>query len=66
VTIMTLPKLFCVPAMWVASAGALVKPSAPAPLSRISQAPVYDPGQLPAYTDDFSQFTLTPRGDIDD
>jgi hypothetical protein len=65
---MTLPKLFCTPAMWVACAGALAQtPSvpAPAPLPGMSQPPVYDPGQLPAYTGRLQQFTLNPRGDID-
>jgi hypothetical protein len=63
---MTLPKLFCVPAMWAACAGALAQnPPAPAPLSAMSQTPVYDPGQLPAYTGRLQQFTLTPRGEID-
>ncbi|MGB9164037.1 MAG: hypothetical protein WCC41_06245, partial [Rhodomicrobium sp.] len=29
------------------------------------RAPVYDPGQLPAFNGRVQQFTLTPRGDID-
>jgi hypothetical protein len=40
-------------------------PPPPTPTSAIGQTPVYDPGQLPAYTGRVQQFSLTARGDID-
>ena len=39
-------------------------PPAPPPV-QYERAPVYDPGQLPAFNGRVQQFTLTPRGDID-
>jgi hypothetical protein len=40
-------------------------PNADAPATAPGSAPVYDPGQLPAFKGSVEQFTLTPRGDID-
>jgi hypothetical protein len=40
-------------------------PGADAPPAASGSAPVYDPGQLPAFKGSVEQFTLTPRGDID-
>jgi hypothetical protein len=58
----------CPVVVWAACAVAQnAPPAAPPPASApaVGQPPVYDPGQLPAYTGRVQQFTLTPRGDID-
>jgi hypothetical protein len=50
-----------------AGAVAQTPPSPPAGQTprAVSQAPLYDPQQLPAFKGQVQQFTLTPRGDID-
>ena len=48
-------------AFFAGRAGALAQ--SPPPAS--SQAPLFDPQQLPAQRGQVQQFTLTPRGDID-
>lgn len=40
-------------------------PAGPNPQLPAAPKPLYDPQQLPAYTGQVRQFTLTPRGDID-
>jgi hypothetical protein len=58
--------LFCGSAVWAACAAALAETTpAPSALSPVNPTPVYDPGQLPAYTGRVQQFTLTARGEID-
>src|SRR5579862_7752752 len=56
--------LLCTPVLLSLGAGALAQ-NAQAPVAGAPPAPIYDPGQLPAYTGRVQQFTLTPRGDID-
>jgi hypothetical protein len=62
--------LFCGSSIFAACAGALAQDAPPAPPSQaaapaIGRAPLYNPQQLPAYTGQVQQFTLSPRGDID-
>jgi hypothetical protein len=67
---MRFPRFWPASTLWVAWGGALAQTPpaplfAPAPPTATAQVPLYDPGQLPAYTGRLQQFTLTPRGDID-
>jgi hypothetical protein len=60
------PTWLCAAGMIAAAGSAFAEnPPPPAPPSAASQAPVYDPKQLPTYSGRVQQFTLTPRGDID-
>jgi hypothetical protein len=56
----------CAAALLAGPALAQMQPPPPAPPpTQYGRAPVYDPGQLPAFNGRVQQFTLTPRGDID-
>ncbi|MGA9265552.1 MAG: hypothetical protein WBV79_03745 [Rhodomicrobium sp.] len=56
----------CAVALLAGPALAQMSPPPPAPPPmQYERAPVYDPGQLPAFNGRVQQFTLTPRGDID-
>ena len=55
----------CAAALLAGAATAQTPPNPAPPPAQYGRAPVYDPGQLPAFNGRLQQFTLTPRGDID-